>query len=172
MAALGQPLGEGSSPLTRGAPPAAPRSAQGPGIIPAYAGSTILSSAVPVALQDHPRLRGEHHSMTIGNRPSMGSSPLTRGAPQAGRGERLPAGIIPAYAGSTPMRVLRMRYPRDHPRLRGEHSCTKRIESGCWGSSPLTRGAPERRGCRPEPHGIIPAYAGSTGRDRRAMADW
>ena len=72
-------------------------------------------------------------------------------------------GIIPAYAGSTfgthrvPIDVS------DHPRIRGEHRWTRSPSLSKTGSSPHTRGAPDRgekdRGVRR----IIPAYAGSTG---------
>ena len=53
-------------------------------------------------------------------------------------------------------------WPRDHPRIRGEHpvlvpSSTQRV-----GSSPHTRGAPTFSAILSPPLGIIPAYAGST----------
>ena len=91
-----------------------------------------------------------------------GSSPHTRGAhvrPYAVLENR---GIIPAYAGSTRVRRRRCVAVRDHPRIRGEHSCTLALMPAIAGSSPHTRGA--RRRCRHSPHsaGIIPAYAGST----------
>ena len=134
------------------------------GIIPAYAGSTSLT--VPPSVQ------------------SAGSSPHTRGAPWCCRGraasrgdhprirgehkafqvlDKAGAGIIPAYAGSTPL--------VDSPTWY------------VWGSSPHTRGAPRpstaiSRQSWDHPrirgehvqivlvivdvHGIIPAYAGST----------
>ena len=68
-----------------------------------------------------------------------------------------------------------MRPPgRDHPRIRGEHTQWGSSAVGVSGSSPHTRGA---RFCAPprlQPHGIIPAYAGSTRtrrRPRRSRAD-
>ena len=135
-------------------------------IIPAYAGSTLRI----------------HHFGFL----SLGSSPHTRGAPRMRREEMAKPkdhprirgehrdghreacgrrGIIPAYAGSTMERIRgnvhdygssphtrgaptcasrRCGLPEDHPRIRGEHS--KADEAG------------ELR------TGIIPAYAGSTGR--------
>ena len=51
------------------------------GIIPAYAGNTKTVKPLPVALRDHPRIRGEHTSANE----SMDKS----------------ARIIPAYAGNT-----------------------------------------------------------------------
>ena len=175
----------GSSPHTRGALPAQrpcpsatgdhprirgehrsarlARLRQG-GIIPAYAGSTVifcpesacLAGSSPhtrgaprkrpelkLAFRDHPRIRGEHPPLI---KPRMLSS-----------------GIIPAYAGSTKLTWSRMEVKA--------------------GSSPHTRGAPRRGVCssitrRDHPRirgehfvpsvvlcqrlGIIPAYAGST----------
>ena len=91
----------GSSPHTRGAPPAS-----GPGpaavrIIPAYAGSTDRAGLPEGVGPDHPRIRGEHWRVIRTGVCARGSSPHTRGAHA-----RLPADfplrrIIPAYAGST-----------------------------------------------------------------------
>ena len=70
-------------------------------IIPADAGSTILR---PVSLQpgeDHPRGCGEHHSLVLVFRSSLGSSPRMRGAPTASMSSAPSSGIIPADAGST-----------------------------------------------------------------------
>ena len=134
------------------------------GIIPAYAGSTLIwplsdrtswgSSprtrgallkvrATRVASRDHPRVRGEHVSVV---------AHVLHGH-----------GIIPAYAGSTPAmpsalmwstgssprtrgarcnRCRTCESSRDHPRVRGEHQHDFEVEAV-------------------EP-GIIPAYAGST----------
>ena len=139
---------DGSSPHTRGArfqEDVADRLSR---IIPAYAGSTI---------SPRPRTRSE-----------TGSSPHTRGAHvteiQAGGGVR----IIPAYAGSTYYPTCCRTTSADHPRIRGEHP-----PSGLWcpgrrGSSPHTRGARRRRPARARRPGIIPAYAGSTGRTARS----
>ena len=71
-------------------------------------------------------------------------------------------GIIPAYAGSTSAAGVRARGRRDHPRIRGEHSCRQVELADRAGSSPHTRGAhpPTTRRARSER--IIPAYAGST----------
>ena len=51
---------EGSSPHTRGAPRRGDLAAARAGIIPAYAGSTVICLAVVARERDHPRIRGEH----------------------------------------------------------------------------------------------------------------
>ena len=50
----------GSSPLTRGARDTGRDGRHPPGLIPAYAGSTNLSTFSVASLTAHPRLRGEH----------------------------------------------------------------------------------------------------------------
>ena len=70
-------------------------------IIPAYAGSTTPSWKVTGNPEDHPRIRGEHAIHTRRADCSDGSSPHTRGAPDAEGGHGLLERIIPAYAGST-----------------------------------------------------------------------
>ena len=91
----------GSSPHTRGARLAGERCHPGVGIIPAYAGSTLIDSVLYFPVGDHPRIRGEHGPPTPVNSASSGSSPHTRGARQSRRVGGDDVGIIPAYAGST-----------------------------------------------------------------------
>ena len=152
----------GSSPHTRGAPLSRPPTSPTVRIIPAYAGSTAVASPGISSSWDHPRIRGEHRPRMSIPFSSLGSSPHTRGA--RGRVFRrwIPAGIIPAYAGSTWLALEAAFWSLDHPRIRGEHlQCLFHFpEPG--GSSPHTRGARrlrhgDRAGAR-----IIPAYAGST----------
>ena len=134
----------GSSPHTRGALAHRPPSPPPFGIIPAYAGSTSIWRSANVD--------------------RLGSSPHTRGALYRAWPPRRPGGIIPAYAGSTDAHVgSDATYP-DHPRIRGEHTCSGRGLSSRLGSSPHTRGAPVFLGVPAAPVGIIPAYAGSTAR--------
>ena len=112
---------EGSSPHTRGAL-AGPVAVVGDGrIIPAYAGSTHrlgcagnfgrdhprirgehagLVVGEPLGA-DHPRIRGEHYACTVVTELGEGSSPHTRGAPCRSWRRWPPGRIIPAYAGST-----------------------------------------------------------------------
>ena len=157
----------GSSPHTRGAQPPGLRRRAGPGIIPAYAGSTPTPTWNRKASWDHPRIRGEHVPQCDAGGLLPGSSPHTRGAPGRTPLDRHAGGIIPAYAGSTKHPRLRRRARRDHPRIRGEHSDLRVVCHEIPGSSPHTRGARRPVDAQPGPAGIIPAYAGST-----AMSVW
>ena len=154
--------GPGSSPHTRGAPRRRLRNRRHPGIIPAYAGSTMSSLPRTSRDTDHPRIRGEHYSLPRPSYTVKGSSPHTRGAPLFFHGVDPGLGIIPAYAGSThPSRALRS-FSRDHPRIRGEHAVDVGPDRRRRGSSPHTRGARLKFGDDHLVDGIIPAYAGST----------
>ena len=137
----------GSSPHTRGARPLRRNLPHRPRIIPAYAGSTSISTSRRREIADHPRIRGEHVSGCHCKFSLMGSSPHTRGAPKEcasrhplrpdhprirGEHRRRPSRlgrlrrIIPAYAGSTTRAPSSPSSERDHPRIRGEHA-TRRI---------------------------------------------
>ena len=152
----------GSSPHTRGAPLDLPPSVFAARIIPAYAGSTSRRATQSRPEPDHPRIRGEHGLVARRTIRGGGSSPHTRGArySSSGRGEYVR--IIPAYAGST--RSIRQypRRPKDHPRIRGEHTSRRPLSTYPCGSSPHTRGAPMPLRSRSRRPRIIPAYAGST----------
>ena len=132
----------GSSPHTRGAPPSLSQWIAGLRIIPAYAGSTTPTDWRSNARADHPRIRGEHPGRPCRRPRLRGSSPHTRGARNAAENDDVGAGIIPAYAGSTPTSLQCFFDWWDHPRIRGEH-CQAILHV-----SSLAR--------------IIPAYAGST----------
>ena len=127
---LADELLAGSSPHTRGARLIASWWAFRSGIIPAYAGSTTSSRTPGCRSGDHPRIRGEHFATSAAGQTLFGSSPHTRGALNERAARQRRKWIIPAYAGSTRLRVGR--------RCRG------------GGSSPHTRGA---RQASPE-HGV------------------
>ncbi len=93
--------GDGSSPLTRGAPGIDPRRGLNSGLIPAHAGSTRTSWCGPTSRSAHPRSRGEHLVPQYAQRPPNGSSPLTRGALSKKIFGFTLWGLIPAHAGST-----------------------------------------------------------------------
>ena len=78
--ALNQGQEPGSSPLARGAHRRRTPESASRGIIPARAGSTLISFACWHVVQDHPRSRGEHDRMSRSIVEPPGSSPLARGA--------------------------------------------------------------------------------------------
>ena len=118
--------------------------------------------------RDHPRIRGEHCCDQWIITCSGGSSPHTRGALTHRRQDVALDGIIPAYAGSTPEKVVPAAASRDHPRIRGEHGLMQKRHSLIAGSSPHTRGAQIKHDATLGDYGIIPAYAGSTTRGHAA----
>ena len=155
-------LSQGSSPHTRGAHPRPLPVRHADRIIPAYAGSTPPFRFSLNVEGDHPRIRGEHLTITASLYGYAGSSPHTRGALAPGYQAIVWCRIIPAYAGSTyAMQGLAVCLP-DHPRIRGEHEHLPAVGQGVFGSSPHTRGARHQNRRRPKRTGIIPAYAGST----------
>ena len=152
----------GSSPHTRGAQRAARPAGELHGIIPAYAGSTRPWQSRSTPSKDHPRIRGEHTSVTRRRSCVLGSSPHTRGARRPPAPKSPEKRIIPAYAGSTSISLPPGSPGMDHPRIRGEHQRAPDRASPGPGSSPHTRGARPGFPARAPRAGIIPAYAGST----------
>ena len=156
----------GSSPLTRGAQGQRPAAHNVRGLIPAHAGSTAQKCRHDSTSTAHPRSRGEHDQDFDALSDEMGSSPLTRGAPNVPRVHRAGERLIPAHAGSTFLLPAASSPPRAHPRSRGEHQATTQNAVGAVGSSPLTRGAPFCGTGVGLVGGLIPAHAGSTYRPR------
>ena len=112
----------GSPPHTRGPRVSVPFHAVTLRITPAHAGTTLTLKPFTTMPRDHPRTRGDHHSMQIGFTPLHGSPPHTRGPLIAAIRDFRYQGITPAHAGTT----LSGRAPsygtRDHPRTRGDHT--------------------------------------------------
>ncbi len=152
----------GSSPLARGALRHLGKRYRVEGIIPARAGSTLAEAVGGPVLPDHPRSRGEHALRAVEKRADRGSSPLARGARRRRRWQATTGRIIPARAGSTTISASWACVVRDHPRSRGEHSCSSGVTLRSPGSSPLARGAPSPEDVEDVEDGIIPARAGST----------
>ena len=152
----------GSSPHVRGAPNVAGDGGTNRGIIPACAGSTPAVVSCPFRSRDHPRMCGEHSSVSGPSGNPLGSSPHVRGAPDATCERIAGDGIIPACAGSTYEACRSGSGDGDHPRMCGEHRGI-RISAPCSsGSSPHVRGALRSVTVCQIFAGIIPACAGST----------
>ena len=152
----------GSSPLTRGKPRDATVKPPPPGIIPAHAGKTQLSSAATSPPWDHPRSRGENILVPSSSVNGKGSSPLTRGKPPLESHQSRSPRIIPAHAGKTTPDGGRGGVSRDHPRSRGENGQGAVVTDRVPGSSPLTRGKRGASRAEDDFDGIIPAHAGKT----------
>ena len=93
----------GSSPRMRGALGRPRGHERGRGIIPAYAGSTWQANTRACMSRDHPRVCGEHDLPRLTCGEIEGSSPRMRGAQWPTTRKVGALGIIPAYAGSTPL---------------------------------------------------------------------
>ena len=154
--------GAGSSPLTRGKRSLLFLAFAWLGLIPAHAGKTSRSPALPSIPGAHPRSRGENLPVLSALETMMGSSPLTRGK-RKGRDLRDGgAGLIPAHAGKTRTDHGRRNRPRAHPRSRGENCRPPSSVSRAKGSSPLTRGKLIDVLVGQTRSGLIPAHAGKT----------
>ena len=138
------------------------------GFIPAWAGNTVAAAVIVSRAAVHPRVGGEHASITIRVAARSGSSPRGRGTHAIKQEIKLFGRFIPAWAGNTRACASKHSLPPVHPRVGGEHiSTTPRISCGS-GSSPRGRGT---RACRRWPPGrlrFIPAWAGNTQTTRAA----
>ena len=152
----------GSSPHMRGTQLCWFAHAPMAGIIPAYAGNTVPLRSIHSAYWDHPRICGEHKMNPTTFSGSTGSSPHMRGTPKRAKRSAVSNGIIPAYAGNTPLTVDTQRAYWDHPRICGEHCCGMAWFIATTGSSPHMRGTRGLIHTVDQTHGIIPAYAGNT----------
>ena len=132
------------------------------GIIPAYAGNTIITPILHSYGRDHPRVCGEHPSIRACRAARRGSSPRMRGTHTKRYLIGYTGGIIPAYAGNTLPSTSSTRSSRDHPRVCGEHSPCAVACANCLGSSPRMRGTLHVVPITQDRRGIIPAYAGNT----------
>ncbi len=101
--------------------------------------------------------------MTVTSRPQAGSSPLTRGKLDTVARESDREGLIPAHAGKTTRSACPALLGPAHPRSRGENHPSTSLACTGRGSSPLTRGKPEREHLAEARRRLIPAHAGKTG---------
>ena len=161
----------GSSPLTRGGLVSLLLLRSRVGLIPAYAGRTLLTVVCLPKNRAHPRLRGADVEGLVRLWSCLGSSPLTRGGPHVVWGERVDAGLIPAYAGRTTNQHHCGSLFGAHPRLRGADVWLPAVAVHEGGSSPLTRGGLRMGSSIYRRARLIPAYAGRTLTDQRGRAE-
>ena len=98
---FGEIIELGSSPHMRGTPDSRFSGSIPHGIIPAYAGNTIMNALVGKMARDHPRICGEHQHVRHLQKVGEGSSPHMRGTLHTFGVLQCFFGIIPAYAGNT-----------------------------------------------------------------------
>ena len=153
---------KGSSPLTRGKLLVDQCSRWFAGLIPAHAGKTCRHPRGRAPRRAHPRSRGENAAFTALRNVSLGSSPLTRGKRLETDAQLIKLGLILAHAGKTRTRRPLASANPAHPRSRGENAAHPDEVMNALGSSPLTRGKPNRHHLRARRPGLIPAHAGKT----------
>ena len=154
--------GSGSSPLTRGKHPASAARRADPGLIPTHAGKTWRRGNADAPHRAHPHSRGENTAYMRADHPELGSSPLTRGKPDASARAGCLPGLIPTHAGKTPCGAPPYLVLGAHPHSRGENEKAGIPASLGSGSSPLTRGKPDRTAGTGQVVGLIPTHAGKT----------
>ena len=110
--------------------------------------------------RDHPRVRGEEYRIPQALPPLEGSPPRARGRGENAMDSCGGEGITPACAGKSETTGRACRIYRDHPRVRGEETCTRASAGWPLGSPPRARGrAVDDLGQEPV-GGITPACAG------------
>ena len=152
----------GSSPLTRGKPLEICGATVRIRLIPAHAGKTRGTGHYRPAPAAHPRSRGENKRRQCPAYPLGGSSPLTRGKPSSLTLRPRTPRLIPAHAGKTRSAPPTPCETRAHPRSRGENLSLDSHRIVGDGSSPLTRGKPEKTCDTDNGPRLIPAHAGKT----------
>ncbi len=110
----------------------------------------------------HPRAGGDHGGEPAVTMCHVGSSPRGRGPLPVPGGEIEHRGLIPARAGTTPVRRRAGRRGRAHPRAGGDHRPQRGERLRVRGSSPRGRGPRRVRDVRVDRAGLIPARAGTT----------
>ena len=152
----------GSSPLTRGKPPAGRLVIDGFRLIPTHAGKTSKRPPPSSSNGAHPHSRGENVFKSSADQMKAGSSPLTRGKRGTRRSARWGRGLIPTHAGKTSRPRCRWCWRGAHPHSRGENVMAFMFMRFVLGSSPLTRGKLAAAWLDDDGDGLIPTHAGKT----------
>ena len=152
----------GSSPRGRGKPHTSALAAPHGGLIPARAGKTHSMPPWPLTRSAHPRAGGENHTIPIPTPTYNGSSPRGRGKPCRLTLAHTHAGLIPARAGKTVVKLRPAPSAAAHPRAGGENHLAKTPALVLWGSSPRGRGKLHHPNQELYDARLIPARAGKT----------
>ena len=140
--------------------------------IPAGAGNTAPLRCGRSPDTVYPRWRGEHCPPKNSDLGCSGLSPLARGTLRDRTQYRGDERFIPAGAGNTLVKPFWFGYLAVYPRWRGEHICGFNEACSLDGLSPLARGTPSvvlsfLRNSR-----FIPAGAGNTTPETKAVFDF
>ena len=152
----------GSSPRGRGKPCLHMAVSVSSGLIPAWAGKTVMRTFEPLGARAHPRVGGENLGRYRLRQDVIGSSPRGRGKPYIRRRRAGIQRLIPAWAGKTSWRLAPPRDRGAHPRVGGENLICRDHRRVLCGSSPRGRGKPHCSDQRTLRGGLIPAWAGKT----------
>ncbi len=152
----------GSSPRVRGTRSVSDGLIAMRRFIPACAGNTSLLKTEADLVSVHPRVCGEHRQSGPIGASGCGSSPRVRGTPAQRQTRVHPYRFIPACAGNTcrPQQPCMRRSV--HPRVCGEHFCSRRRKRFSVGSSPRVRGTLCSEIYTSRTPRFIPACAGNT----------
>ena len=152
----------GSSPRMRGTRLGRISRWRTAGLIPTYAGNTMLKTPPERIFRAHPHVCGEHLPMPVTLLTTSGSSPRMRGTPHPRHGVAGAVGLIPTYAGNTPGENPESKTMQAHPHVCGEHLSALIALISCQGSSPRMRGTLALTLTEHVWVGLIPTYAGNT----------
>ena len=130
--------------------------------IPAHAGKTALAIVEGILSQEHPRARGENLRKRYRTHHPRGTSPRTRGKHDDVYIEWEANRNIPAHAGKTVFLGRVFEGQQEHPRARGENDDHASEACHMLGTSPRTRGKRGHWGARGLGERNIPAHAGKT----------
>ena len=107
---------------------------------PACAGKTRTSARRSPVRQEHPRVCGEDHLLQTHSSYVLGTPPRVRGRPPL----RVKSGSIfgntPACAGKTLIKLIKINFTREHPRVCGEDPSMRLQKSYTAGTPPRVRG--------------------------------
>ncbi len=158
----GSRVPRGPPPRARGPPGGACSRGRKAGTTPACAGTTRTGPRPAPGARDHPRVRGDHPIAIVSCPWGSGPPPRARG-PHPRRPDRLDVhGTTPACAGTTWSLPPGPPWPRDHPRVRGDHLKAEEPDTYAEGPPPRARGPHRHRPHHCHRNGTTPACAGTT----------